>query len=50
MEPKLHRRVQRYGWDKATQDYDRYFVPLLRHCSERCVALLDFSRVSACSM
>jgi len=41
MEPKLHRRVQRYGWDKATEDYDRYFVPLLRHCSERCVALLD---------
>ena len=27
--------------DKATQDYDRYFVPLLRHCSERCVTLLD---------
>ena len=41
MEPKLHRRVQRYGWDLAVQDYDRYFVPLLRHCSERCVALAD---------
>lgn len=41
MEPKLHRRVQRYGWDKAIQDYDRYFVPLLKHCSERCIALLD---------
>jgi len=37
MEPKLHRRVQRYGWDLAVQDYDRYFVPLLRHCSERCL-------------
>jgi hypothetical protein len=32
MEPKLHRRVQRYGWDKAVQDYDEYFVPLLRRC------------------
>lgn len=41
MEPKLHRRVQRYGWDLAVQDYDRYWVPLLRHCSERCLALAD---------
>jgi ubiquinone/menaquinone biosynthesis C-methylase UbiE len=41
MEPKLHRRVQRYGWDKAVQDYDTYFVPLLRRCSERVIALLD---------
>jgi len=41
MEPKLHRRVQRYGWDKAVQDYDRIFVPLLTHCSEKCLALLD---------
>jgi len=39
MEPKLHRRVQRYGWDLAVQDYDRYFVPLLRHCSERCLEM-----------
>ena len=41
MEPKLHRRVQRYGWDLAVQDYDQYFVPLLRHCSERCLELAD---------
>lgn len=41
MEAKLHRRVQRYGWDLAVEDYDRYFVPLLRHCSERCIALLE---------
>jgi ubiquinone/menaquinone biosynthesis C-methylase UbiE len=41
MEPKLHRRVQRYGWDLAVEDYDQYFVPLLRHCSERCIQLLD---------
>ncbi len=39
MEPKLHRRVQRYGWDLAVQDYDRYWVPELRFCSERCIAL-----------
>jgi len=39
MEPKLHRRVQRYGWDLAVHDYDQYFVPLLRHCSERCLDL-----------
>ena len=41
MEPKLHRRVQRYGWDKAVEDYDRYFVPLLKRCSEKCVDLID---------
>lgn len=41
MEPKLHRRVQRYGWDKAVNDYDRYFVPLLKHCSERAIGMLD---------
>jgi ubiquinone/menaquinone biosynthesis C-methylase UbiE len=41
VEPKLHRRVQRYGWDLAVQDYDQYFVPLLKHCSKRCIGLLD---------
>ncbi len=41
MEPRLHRRVQRYGWDMAVKDYDQYFVPLLRHCSEHCLELLD---------
>lgn len=41
MEPKLHQRVQRYGWDLAVKDYDQFFVPLLRHCSERCIDLLD---------
>ncbi len=41
MEPKLHRRVQRYGWDKAVENYGDYFVPLLKHCSERCMELLD---------
>ncbi len=39
MEPKLHRRVQRYGWDLAVADYDRYWVPVLRGCSERCLDL-----------
>jgi ubiquinone/menaquinone biosynthesis C-methylase UbiE len=41
VEPKLHRRVQRYGWDLAVADYDRFFVPLLKHCSERCIDLLE---------
>src|SRR4051794_827146 len=41
MEAKLHRRVQRYGWDLAVEDYDRYWVPTLRWCSERCIALTD---------
>ncbi len=41
MEPKVHRRVQRYGWDKAVEDYDRFWVPRLRSCSERCLALIN---------
>jgi len=41
MEPNLHRRVQRYGWDKAVRDYDEHFVPLLRRCSDRVIELLD---------
>ncbi len=41
MEPKLHRRVQRYGWDLAVEDYDRHFLPLLRHCAERCIEMVD---------
>ena len=40
MEPKLHRRVQRYGWDLAVEDYDRHWVPVLRSCSERVIALV----------
>ena len=41
MEPKVHRRVQRYGWDKAVEDYDQFWVPRLRSCSEHCLDLLD---------
>ncbi len=37
MEPKVHRRVQRYGWDLAVESYDRYWVPLLRDCSDHCL-------------
>jgi ubiquinone/menaquinone biosynthesis C-methylase UbiE len=39
VEPKLHRRVQRYGWDIAVADYDRHWVPVLRACAERCIEL-----------
>jgi ubiquinone/menaquinone biosynthesis C-methylase UbiE len=34
----FHRRVQRYGWDRAVEDYARYWEPVLLHCSERAVA------------
>ncbi len=39
MEAKLHRRVQRYGWDLAVEAYDRHWVPVLRGCSEQCLEL-----------
>jgi SAM-dependent methyltransferase len=41
MEPKLHRRVQRYGWDLAVDAYDAHWVPVLRTCSERVISLID---------
>ena len=41
MEPKLHRRVQRYGWDLAVDAYDAHWVPVLRTCSERVIGLID---------
>ncbi|HET9200194.1 MAG TPA: methyltransferase domain-containing protein [Dehalococcoidia bacterium] len=41
MKASLQRRIQRYGWDKAVDDYSRYWVPLLEWCSERCVELVD---------
>lgn len=41
MDSRFQKRIQRYGWDLAVQDYDKYFVPLLRHCSERCIQMLD---------
>ena len=40
MEGKLQRRIQRYGWDKAVDDYSRYWLPLLEWCSERCIELV----------
>lgn len=30
MDAKLQRRIQRYGWDRAVDDYDRHWGPLLR--------------------
>jgi ubiquinone/menaquinone biosynthesis C-methylase UbiE len=41
MDARMHRRVQRYGWDLAVADYDRHWVPVLRSCSDRSLALAD---------
>jgi SAM-dependent methyltransferase len=38
MDARVFRRVQRYGWDAATQAYDRGWVPLLERLTESCVA------------
>ena len=37
MDPRVFRRVQRYGWDAATDAYDRGWVPLLERLTESCV-------------
>lgn len=39
MDAKIHRRVQRYGWDLAVEAYDRHWVPVLTACSERSIEL-----------
>ena len=38
MDPRVFRRVQRYGWDAATEAYDRGWVPLIEGLTEACVA------------
>lgn len=37
MDPRVFRRVQRYGWDAATNAYDRGWVPQLERLTESCV-------------
>ena len=37
----FHRRVQRYGWDRAVEDYARYWEPVLLHCAQRAVAAVQ---------
>jgi SAM-dependent methyltransferase len=38
MDPRVFRRVQRYGWDAATNAYDRGWVPQIERLTESCVA------------
>lgn len=38
MDPRVFRRVQRYGWDAATSAYDRGWVPQIERLTEACVA------------
>jgi len=38
MDPRVFRRVQRYGWDAATNAYERGWVPQLERLTESCVA------------
>jgi SAM-dependent methyltransferase len=38
MDARVFRRVQRYGWDAATDAYDRGWVPQLERLTESCVA------------
>src|SRR5712692_770760 len=41
MDPRLQRRVQRYGWDKASGEYERYWREQLAPAQERLLALAD---------
>jgi SAM-dependent methyltransferase len=37
MDPRVFRRVQRYGWDAATNAYDRGWVPQIERLTQSCV-------------
>src|SRR5262252_1520184 len=39
MDARLQRRVQRYGWDKASAEYERYWRDQLAPAQERLLAL-----------
>lgn len=39
MRPEVHRRVQRYGWDRAAETYAAFWEPLLRRCAEHAVEM-----------
>ncbi len=41
MDSRLFRRVQRYGWDAASEAYDRGWVPLLTSLTRACVERAD---------
>jgi SAM-dependent methyltransferase len=40
MRPEVHRRVQRYGWDRAVTAYEALWEPVLRRCAGQALALL----------
>ena len=39
MDAKLQRRVQRYGWDKAAEDYERFWAAQLRPAQDLLLSL-----------
>ena len=39
MRAEVHRRVQRYGWDRAVPSYEALWEPVLRRCADQAVAL-----------
>ena len=43
MEPKLQRRIQRYGWDKAAGYYERFWMQQLAPAQQRMLSLAGLS-------
>ena len=41
MEPKLQHRIQRYGWDKATDHYEPYWARQLEPARGRLLAMAN---------
>jgi ubiquinone/menaquinone biosynthesis C-methylase UbiE len=44
MDPRLQRRVQRYGWDKAATCYDAYWAQQLAPAQDRVLAMAQIQR------
>lgn len=41
MDPRFQRRIQRYGWDKAAEHYDRYWAVQIEPAQSRLLELAD---------
>ncbi len=44
MDPRLQRRVQRYGWDKASEFYEAYWSKQLEPAQRRLLEMADIQR------
>ncbi len=50
MDSRLQKRVQRYGWDRASEDYARYWQAQLEPVQTRLLEVADLQAAKSCWM